>query len=130
MDFHPYLSFDGTCEAALTFYAQVFRGEISSLNRYEGSPMEAQVPPEWKSKIMHGALVAPGITFFASDSSQFASGDRISLSLSTKDANEGKRVFDALAEGGSIEMPLSDVFWGGSFGMVVDRFGIRWMMSC
>lgn len=130
MDVHPYLSFDGTCEAALTFYAQVFHGEIASINRYEGSPMEAQVPPDWKSKIMHGALVAPGITFFASDSRRFASGDRISLSLSTKDAAEGKRVFDALAEGGSVEMPLSDAFWGGSFGMVVDRFGIRWMMSC
>jgi len=95
MDFSPYLAFDGNCEEALRFYIAVFGGEIAGIHRYEGSPMESSVPPNWKTKVMHATFTAPGITFFASDSSQFAGGERISLSLSTKDVAEGKRLFDA-----------------------------------
>ncbi len=132
MQLNPYLHFDGTCEAALEFYAAALRGKIVALNRYAGSPMEATVGEAYKNKIMHGSFEAGDVRFMASDGPRGearAADSNVSLSLYTRDNAEGQRVFDALAAGGSIRMPLQNVFWGGHFGIVKDRFGISWMIS-
>ena len=131
MQIAPYL-FHGTCEQALNFYVKCFGGEIVGLNRFEGSPMEQNVKPEDKNKIMHATFVAGDLTFMASDGnigSPPDGEDDIALSIATKDRAEGERVFNALSEGGKVTMPLQEVFWGGKHGSLTDRFGIQWMVS-
>ncbi|HEV3158024.1 MAG TPA: VOC family protein [Candidatus Baltobacteraceae bacterium] len=132
MELNPYLFFEGNCEQALDFYKTVFNGEILSLNRYEGTPGESQVPPDWKTKIMHASFQSPTFRFMASDGrcgDTPSAGSRISLSLGTRDLAEAERVFNRLAEGGQVDMPLQDTFWGARFGMLVDQFGIKWMIN-
>jgi PhnB protein len=94
--------------------------------------MEFQVDPSFKDKVMHASFVAGDVKFMASDG-QPGPGtdgeDDIALSLATNDAAEGERVFAALAEGGKVSMPLEEVFWGGKFGSLTDRFGVQWMVS-
>ncbi len=133
MDVTPYLHFAGDCEEAINFYVSALSGSIESLNRYGGSPMEAQAGEAYKDKVMHATVVAGGVKLMAADTipgHDLASGhQRVALSLHSADAAEGAKAFEALGSGGAIDMPLQDVFWGGRFGMLTDRFGIRWMMS-
>ncbi len=131
MQIEPYLFFHGTCEEALNFYSACFGGEFE-VNRYAGSPMESQVGPEFRDKIMHATFVAGDLKFMASDGRPGAppdGQDDIVLSLATADAAEGERVFNALAQGGEVGMPLQEMFWGGRFGELTDRFGVQWMVS-
>jgi PhnB protein len=132
MQLEPYLFFHGTCEEALNFYKRCLGGEITGLNRFAGSPMEQQVDAGYREKIMHASFVAGDVKFMASDgrpgSPSDGDGD-IALSLATNDAAEGERVFNALAEGGKVTMPLEDAFWGARFGSLTDRFGVQWLIS-
>jgi PhnB protein len=132
MKLEAYLFYYGRCEEALEFYKGVFGGSYE-LNRFEGSPMAGDVPAEARNKVMHATFTGGGITFMASDGSLDKTVDpdagNISLSLGTSDEAEGKRVFDALSQGGKVGAPLNEAFWGGKFGMVVDKFGVEWMMS-
>jgi PhnB protein len=127
----PYLFFNGNCEEALTFYAGVLGGEITAINRFSEAPGAEQMPPEARNGVMHASFTAPGLTLMASDGESGGRGEmsRVSLSLATADRAEGARVFAALAEGGSITMPFAEQFWGASFGTLVDRYGIRWMVN-
>jgi len=131
MQLEPYLFFYGRCEEALNFYKDVFGGEIIALNRFEGSPMESQVAPDERRNVMHATFKAPGLSFMAADGS--AAGPvgegNVSLSLATSDDAEARRVFDKLSQGGKVTMPFDNVFWGGKFGMLSDRFGVCWMVS-
>jgi PhnB protein len=132
MQLQPYLMFSGQCEEALTFYRSVLGGEIVSMNRYRNSPMESQVPADWGDKVMHATLVADGVTLMASDSSRLgsdANNSRAQLSIGSADHAEGQRIFDGLVAGGSVTLPYTQQFWGASFGMLVDRFGIEWMVN-
>jgi PhnB protein len=129
MQLEPYLFFDGRCEEALAFYKQVLGGDYE-LNRFAGSPMEAEMGPDWAQKIMHSTFKGDGFTFMASDNRNGIS-DRgnVALSLAMNDAGEAKRCFEALSQGGDITMPFAPTFWGGQFGMLKDRFGQHWMVS-
>lgn len=134
MQIEPYLFFDGQCEAALGFYAQCLGGQIVALHRYEGSPMEDQLPAEWKNKVMHATLEASGHRFMASDrmpGQPFGGHAGFSMSVNIpKDAARGEAVFKALATGGMVTMPFAQTFWGAHFGMLVDKFGVGWMVNC
>ncbi len=132
MQLEPYLFFHGRCEEALNFYKECLGGEITSLHRFAGSPMESQTDPSFKEKVMHASFEAGGVKFMASDGRPGPAPDGeddIALSLATNDAAEGERIFAALSQGGNVEMPLADQFWGGKFGQVTDKFGVQWMMS-
>ena len=131
MQLEPYLFFYGRTEEALNFYKDVFRGEITQLNRFEGSPMESEMPPEAKKQIMHATFKGPGFSFMASEGRRTGpeGENNVSLSIYEKDGAEAKRIFDRLADGGNVAMPLQDAFWGGKFGMTTDKFGIDWMVS-
>jgi PhnB protein len=132
MELEPYLHLNGRCEEALKFYATVFGGEIVYLGRYEGSPVAADVPDDYKQKVMHASFESPALKFMASDpfpGHERAAGN-VTLSLATNDPAEAERVFNALADGGTVGMPLGETFWAARFGMLVDRFGISWMMNC
>lgn len=134
MQVEPYVFFSGTCEAALAFYASVFGGEVSEVMRYGAAPPNSDHPnpPGWENKIMHSVFKAPGISMMASDASTAEPGPdkgRVALSIGLSDANEGKRLFDALAVGGTITQPWGKQFWGASFGMLTDQFGVDWLIN-
>ena len=91
--------------------------------------MESQVDD--KRQIMHATFKAPDFSFMAADSTRHsAQAGNISMSLGSNDAAQGQRIFDKLAEGGTVQMPFSDTFWGAKFGMLTDRYGIEWMINC
>jgi PhnB protein len=135
MQLEPYLFFSGKCEEALNFYKDVFRGQIEFLSRWSEMPKDAGGPPvtpETANRIMHATFKAPGVSFMASDGGPdktYGEGP-VSLSIATDEIAEAERIFDRLADGGKTEMPLSDAFWGAKFGMLTDKFGIDWMVSC
>ncbi len=125
-----YLTFPGTCEAALNFYKSCFGGEIVSLQRFGDSPMETS--DENKQRIMHAEFKSDEIYFMASDSmpdQPTQPGSIVQLSLNLDDATEQENIFNRLSEGGQVLMPLEDTFWGASFGMLIDQFGIHWMLN-
>ena len=134
LQLEPYLSFDGNCEEALNFYARIFGGEISAISRFKDAPPEQmQLPADWGDKVMHANLKASTIAFMASDRPpahrSASNGGRITMSLGGDDVDEGKRIFDALAEGGAVTMPYQKTFWGANFGMLTDKYGIDWMVN-
>lgn len=132
MQLEPYIYFYGRCEEALEFYKNAIGGTYE-LNRFEGSPMAEQMPANLRNKIMHATFKGDGFTFMASDGDLSKSVDpeagNVSLSLGIADPAQAQRVFEALAEGGNVKMPFADAFWGGKFGVLVDRFGTEWMVS-
>jgi PhnB protein len=132
MEVSPYLHLGGQCEAALTAYAKIFGGKIVELNRFAGSPAAQDTPSEYLQKIMHASFEAPGVKLMASDGMPGKPADvagNVSLSVATGDVAEGERMFKALAEGGVITMPYEKMFWGATFGMVTDAYGIAWMIN-
>lgn len=131
---NPYLTFDGNCEAAFEFYRSVFGGDFSDVSRFSEAPPDAAGSPGDGDKIMHISLpLGDDQVLMGSDRPAAmgpgTSGDAVSLSVALDDADEARRVFDALAEGGTITMPFERQFWGADFGMCVDRFGIHWMVD-
>jgi PhnB protein len=128
----PYIFLYGRCEEALEYYKSVFGGSYE-LMRVADTPFASEVRPGAGNRVMHASFKADGIAFLASDGRDVKSVDpdagNISLSLSLDDQERGESVFTALAAGGKITMPIDKAFWGGRFGMVVDRFGTEWMVE-
>ena len=127
-----YLNFNGQCEAAFHFYESCLGGKISFMITHGDSPMANQVSPEWRDKVMHATLVMGDQTLMGSDAPpehyQRPAGMYVSLGIETP--AEAERVFQALAENGTIQMPIQKTFWSARFGMLIDQFGIPWMINC
>jgi PhnB protein len=133
MQINAYLSFSGQCEEAFKFYEQLLGGKIEGIFRYAGTPMESQVPAEWGDKIMHIRLTVGNNEIMGADAPPGQGqgpAKRFCMSIGIKDPEEAKHLFNGLAEGGSVQMPLQPTFWAAQFGMLVDRFGIPWMINC
>lgn len=130
MAFHPYLFLSGTCRDAFTRYHAIFGGELVLLPMSD-APAEEAMPPEHADLIMHAALNFDGNILMGSDdpTSDGAPMRGIAVSCTVSDVAEAKRVFDALADGGQVTMPLAATFWAPMFGMCVDRFGVPWMVN-
>jgi PhnB protein len=134
MQIEGYLFFNGRCEEALNFYAQCLGGKITALMRFEGSPMDNdRMPPGWGQKVMHANFQADGAQFMASDGmpgmpAPIYGGFSMSVYV-PNDKAKAQQLFDALAEGGKVTMPFAPPFWGGHFGMLIDQFGVPWMVS-
>lgn len=126
----PYLHFNGEAEEVLNFYKDVFNGEIIVLNRYADSPM--QVNEDWKNKIIHARLKFDNNIIMISDSHNgqlaYKQGN-IQLSVEVEDEKKIEEVFNKLAAGGKVTMPLAKQFWGATFGMLQDKFGVNWMFN-
>ena len=132
MKTNTYLFFNGNCEAAFKFYADVLGGKIEAMLPHAGTPAEEHVPPEWRDKIMHAKLTLGDSVLMASDAPP-PSGEEMkgfSVSLHVDAPAEAERVFHALADGGSVTMPIAETFWAARFGMLTDRFGTPWMVNC
>jgi PhnB protein len=133
VELEPYLFFqNGKCEEALNFYKGIFGGEITSISRWSEMPPDMEMPKDMGNRIMHANFESPSIKFMGSDARPTTTyGDGpISLSLGTTDEAEAKRLFDGLAQGGKVEVPLDKAFWGALFGMLTDKYGIDWMVNC
>lgn len=129
----PYLFFDGRCEEALDFYRRKLGAEVTMLMRYKESPdapPPGRVPPGSENKVMHAASRLGDSLIMASDGNCTGkpSFQGFSLSISVANAAEADRVFGALADGGQVQMPLTETFFSPRFGMVADRFGVAWMV--
>lgn len=129
----PYLFFNGRCEEALEFYRNAVGAEVTMTMRYRESPDEpppGAVPDNWGEKIMHAEFRIGDSLIMASDGCEEAlSFQGFSLSVSLPDKGSAKRVFDALSEGGDVQMPLQKTFWSPCFGMLTDRYGLGWMVT-
>jgi PhnB protein len=129
--FEPYLTFDGNCTEAMRFYEKTLGGKLS-LMQFRDAPMAGQTPSGAEDRVMHARLELDGRTLMGSDTlpgMPYQGIHGASISLSYADVPEAARVFAALAEGGKITMPLQRTFWVESFGMLVDRFGVAWMVN-
>ncbi len=136
MRLQSYLNFPGNAEAAFTFYRSVFGGELSALVRFRDVPIEGvEIPEEDLDKVMHVALpIGDDDVLMASDAlaslgQHLVQGNDVYLSVHPDSRAEADRIFRALAEGGEVEMPIADQFWGDYYGSLRDRFGMRWMVS-
>jgi PhnB protein len=128
---NPYLSFRAEAREALEFYQSILGGELR-IDTFEGFD-DMGVPPEEAHLVLHGHLTTPqGLQLMASDTPSgmpYQSPAGISVSLSGDDADALQAAWDALSEGGTVNLPYETPPWGGKFGMLVDRFGIAWMVA-
>ncbi|TYQ31318.1 VOC family protein [Pseudanabaena sp. UWO310] len=132
MQLNPYLTFNGQCEAAFKFYEQCLGGKIVMMMTHGESPMAEQTAEAWRDKILHAQLTIGDIVLMGSDapSDYLEKPQGFYVNLQFEDVTEAERVFQALADSGTIRMPLQETFWAKRFGMFVDRFGIPWMVNC
>lgn len=133
---HVYLNFDGNAEEAFEFYRSVFGGEFSSVVRFKDLPMEGMtIPTEDENKMMHISLpLGEDEVLMASDvlpstGQELVRGNHAYVSLHPDSREEADRIFNALSEGGDVEMPIGDQVWGDYFGSFKDKFGVPWMVN-
>jgi PhnB protein len=130
----PYIFFYGRCAEALEFYKSVFGGDAQVM-RVSDTPGDIQthMPAGSGDAVMHASFTADGIAFYASDGMQRKDVDpeasNISIAINLDDGARGERIFAALSDGGNVQMPIGNAFWGGRFGSVVDKFGTEWVMT-
>ncbi|MCF8428077.1 MAG: VOC family protein [Bacteroidia bacterium] len=133
---NTYLNFNGNCEEAFTFYKSVFGGEFTYVGRYDEMPDSEgfTISDTQKGKIMHiglpiGSAILMGCDTFDNGMSTFVQGNNFSITINPESKEEANKLFESLSEGGMITMPLEDTFWGAYFGMLIDKFGIAWMVN-
>ena len=132
MEMTTYLSFKGDCEAAFTLYEQCLGARRGATFRYGGTPLADQVPAGWEDKVMHASLTLGDQVLMGGDVApdRYEQPRGISLSLQFEHSADAERVFRELAEKGRVVMPLEKTHWAARFGMLVDRFGIPWLINC
>jgi PhnB protein len=132
MQLNPYLNFNGQCEAAFKFYEKVLCGKITFMMTWGEMPGADQFPAESHGLIMHATLSVGDEILMGADSppGRYLQPTGMNVSLHLKDIAECERIFNSLAENGTVQMPFQQTFWSPGFGMCVDRFGIPWMVNC
>lgn len=132
MRLSTHLVFAGQCEAALRFYAQAFGGTLGPILAYGDTPASADVPAEWRDKIVHGSVRIGAMHVCGADvrPEEYEKPQGFYLLHSVADEAEARRIFALLSEGGDVRMPLQKTFWSPAFGVVIDRFGVPWEVSC
>ncbi len=132
MQLNPHLSFNGQCEAAFRFYEKCLRGKIVMLMTYGDSPIAEQTPVAWHGKIIHAtfALEEQQLTGADEPAERYRKPQGFSVLLNIGDAAEADRIFQALAENGTVQMPIQETFWALRFGMLADQFGTPWLINC
>lgn len=128
-----YLTFNGNTAEALAFYAHCLNGKVLFSMTWGQSPMAADMPAEARDRVMHATMEARGHKLMAADTAPgqpFEGYKGFSLSVQSNDVKEGERLFNALSAGGTVAMPFAPTFWAAGFGMLVDKFGVTWMVNC
>jgi len=131
MQLNAYLHFNGNCDAAFKFYEQALGGKIEMRSTFGESPMAGQMPA-MKDKVVHARIRIGDQVLMGSDSppERFSPPQGFSMSLGAKTPEEAEKIFAALSTGGQVHMPMSESFFAHRFGMLVDKFGIPWMVVC
>jgi len=127
---HPYITFKGNCRDAIEFYKNALGGEVLFIQTVGESPMSNMGPAE---NIMHSTIKVGDTTIMMSDDPRpdsTASGGNVSLAIGLDDPARAKQMFENLEKGGSVIMPLGKTYWAEAFGMLTDKFGVRWMVNC
>jgi PhnB protein len=130
---NPYLTFDGNCEAAFNYYADVLRGQIVAKFTFAETPAAEHVPAEVRDRIMHARLVIGDQVLMGSDGAPqcpYEAVKGMSVSLNVDSVTEAERIWKALSKNGTEMMPLQQTFWAERYGMCVDQFGVPWMVNC
>lgn len=132
MHLNPYITFNGQCEVAFKFYEQLLGGKITFQMTWAEMPGADQFPVEFHKMIMHSALSVGEQVLMGADAppDRYQQPQGMNVSLHLKDLAEAERIFNALADNGTVTMPFQQTFWSSGFGMCVDRFGIPWMVNC
>ena len=132
MQVSTYLYFNGQCEAALKFYEQCLGAKIDGLMKFQGSPAAEDVPADLLDKVLHARMIVGKTELLASDATpgHFEEPRGFSVAFQVEKASDAERIFRELSEKGKITMPMQQTFWSPRFGMLIDRFGIPWMINC
>jgi len=132
MQLNPYISFDGRCAAAFKFYETCLKGKIVAMITFGDTPMAEQSPPGWRDKIAHARLTVGDYVLMGSDASpeHYKKPQGFQVTINVDEPAGAERIFHALAEGGTVQMPIAETFWARRFGMLADKFGIPWMINC
>jgi PhnB protein len=134
MALSPYisLSFNGQCEAAFKFYERCLGGKIAFMLKWGDSPMAAEAPKEWTEKILYGRITVGDTDLIGADAlpEQYEKPKGISVLLNMDEPADAERIFHALAENGTVRLPIQKTFWAARFGMLVDQFGVPWEINC
>jgi PhnB protein len=130
MQVQPYLAFEGRCDEAIAFYKKAIGAKVEMLMRFKDSPDQSMISPGNADKVMHAALRAGDAMLLMSDGRCTGSANfhGIALALTASSDADAKRIFDALAEGGKVNMPMAKTFFSSNFGMLSDKFGVGWMV--
>jgi PhnB protein len=131
MPFHPYLFFTGNCREAFTRYQEIFGGRLDVMTMADMPASEEPAPPEHAHLVMHAAIVVGDDLLMGSDDPTGDGGPKAGMAVnySVPDVDKARRVFEELADGGEVQMPMGETFWSPAFGACVDRFGVAWMVS-
>jgi PhnB protein len=137
MRIHTYLNFENKAEKAMRFYEKILGGKLTEIHRFGSMPPQAgfELAPEQKNLVMHVGLELPeGQMIMASDmisgmGPKRIEGNNSSISVHPDSRQDADRIFNALAQGGTITMPIADQFWGDYFGSLTDQFGVNWMVN-
>jgi PhnB protein len=130
MHVQPYLDFNGRCDEALEFYQKALGAKVGMVMRWKDSPDKSMCTPQNADKVMHAQFQIGDTTVMASDGRSGGNPNfkGIMLSISATSDAEADRLFNGLAEGGQVQMPLGKTFFSPRFGMVADKFGVGWMV--
>lgn len=132
MKLNTYLQFNGNCEAALNFYADIFDGKVELMRFRDAPPCEGMTAPP-PDHVMHGCVTFADQSFMGTDATMSESAQPMSgahVVINTADVTQAEELFAALAHNGSVQMPLEKTFWAERYGIVTDRFGTPWMVNC
>jgi len=134
MSLNTYLTFNGNCREAFEFYRSVFGGDFSVIQTFGDGPPDMGVPESEKDRIMHVSLPVGSSVLMGSDScSAFGPpaemGNNFSISVEVDSREHCDQLFAGLSEGGSVKMPMQEMFWGAYFGTWTDRYGVNWMIN-
>lgn len=129
---NPYIVFNGVAEKAIGLYEKALCAKVETLMRWGQGP-EGCVAPEHKNLVMHSVLLIGGNAIMVADTPPgrpVPTDGNVRIALDFSDPSEMTKLFDALAEGGTVNLPIQDMFWGSKFGMLTDAFGVHWLFNC
>lgn len=128
----PYLHFDGQADEAIKFYAAALDAKVDMVSRFREAPLD--VPQSHLDRVMHAHISFGDNSMMLCDAMPGqppSAGNQVTLSLNLSgDEDLARRLFERLADGGRVTMPLAQQFWGALFGMCIDRYGVSWMVNC
>ena len=135
MTLSAYLNFDGNCREAFEFYRSVFGGEFDIIETFRNAPGDMELPENELDNIMHVSFPVGSSVLMGSDVPSIfgvsvKQGNNFWISFSATSREQSDAVFGKLSDGGSVSMPMQEMFWSSYFGACTDKFGVNWQINC